>query len=283
MKHRFKAEATNAAAGLSAFGGLFNFFSGNLTRKTLLFVVVPLIFLSYFGTLVFAIFRFPEAYDWRDSVISHLISPRNNPEFHSVPSFGMAITGLLMIPFAGYINRRLRVASQLGANIGTFAFGSGVIWLILAGLIVSQRHHGTSSLPRLHEMCAHTAALSIGTGLLAFCACALKGYFIHAIGKKPYQRRLLISWILITLVPILGVVLSECLLLTMRGQLPWSYQIDLVLKNALFWHLAFWEWIGSAAVFLFLLSSALFLPEQTSGCVVADKQKKRSMSTAGKS
>jgi hypothetical protein len=27
----------------------------------------------------------------------------------------------------------------------------------------------------------------------------------------------------------------------------------------------FWEWIGSAAVFLFLLSSALFLPEQTSG------------------
>ena len=116
MKHRFKAEATNAAAGLSAFGGLFNFFSGNLTRKTLLFVVVPLIFLSYFGTLVFAIFRFPEAYDWRDSVISHLISPRNNPEFHSVPSFGMAITGLLMIPFAGYINRRLRVASQLGGG-----------------------------------------------------------------------------------------------------------------------------------------------------------------------
>ena len=267
MKHRFKAEATSAAVSLSAFGGLLNFFSGNLTRKTLLFVVVPLIFLSYFGTLAFAIFRFPEAYDWRESVISHLISPRNNPKFHSVPSFGMAITGLLMIPFAGYINRRLRVASQLGANIGTFAFGSGVIWLIFAGLIVSERHHGTSSLPRLHEMCARTAALSIGTGLLAFCACALKGYFTHAIGKKLYQRRLLISWILITLVPILGVVLSECLLLTMRAQLPWSYQIDLVLKNALFWHLAFWEWIGSAAVFLFLLSSALFLPEQTSGCV----------------
>ena len=28
----------------------------------------------------------------------------------------MAITGLLLIPFVGYINRRLRVASQLGAN-----------------------------------------------------------------------------------------------------------------------------------------------------------------------
>ena len=261
MNHRLKAEATSVAMSLSAFGGVLNFFSGNLRRKTLLFVVVPLIFLFYFGTLAFAIFRLPEAYDWRQSVISHLISPRNNPEFHSVPSFGMAITGLLMIPFAGYINRRLRVASQVGANIGAFAFGSGVVWLILAGLIVSQRHHGTSSLPRLHEMCARTAALSIGTGLLAFCACGFKGYFIPAKGKKPYQRRLLISWMLLTVVPILGVVLSECLLLTLRAQLPWS----LVWKNAFFWHLAFWEWIGSAVVFLFLLSSALFLPEQTIG------------------
>ncbi len=265
MTFRLKAVATSAAESLSAFGGLLNFFSGNLTRRALLFVVVPLIFLSYFGTLAFAIFRFPEAYDWSDNVISHLISPQDNPEFHSVPSFGMAITGLLMLPFAGYIHRRLRVGSRLGANIGAFAFGIGVIWLILAGLIVSQRHHGTSVLPRLHEMCARAAALGIGTGLLAFCASALKEQFISAIKKKPYQRRLLISWILLTLLPILGALLSECLWLIMRAHLPWSFQIDLVLKNALFWHLAFWEWVGSAAVFLFLLSSALFLPEHTSG------------------
>ena len=40
MKHRLKAEATSAAMSLSAFGGLLNFFSGNLRRKALLFVVV---------------------------------------------------------------------------------------------------------------------------------------------------------------------------------------------------------------------------------------------------
>ena len=49
-----------------------------------------------------------------------------------------------MIPFAGYIKRRVRVASRLGANIGAFAFGNGVIWLILAALIVSQHHHANS-------------------------------------------------------------------------------------------------------------------------------------------
>jgi hypothetical protein len=225
-------------------------------------VLIPLIFLSYFGSLASAIFLSPIAYDWRYSVISHLISPRNNPKFHTVASLGIAITGLLIIPFAGYINRRLRVASRLGANIGTVAFASGAIWLILTGLIVSQSHDGTSGLPRLHEMCARTAAFGIGTGLVAFCLCALKGYFIHVKGKKVYQRRLLLSWILLTLGPILGVTFSE--LRIVRAHLLWSYHID-QLKNSLFWHLAFWEWIGSAAVFLFLLSSAFFLPEQTGG------------------
>jgi len=262
IKPRLKAEALGAAAGLLGFGGPLNFFSGNLTRRTLLFVLIPLIFLSYFGTLASAIFFSPIAYDWRYSVISHLISPRNNPEFHTVPSLGIAITGLLIIPFAGYINRRLRVVSRLGADIGTVASANGAILLTLAGLIVSHGHDGTSSLPRLHEMCARTAAFGIGTGLVAFCLCALKGYFIPAKGKKLYHRRLLISWSLLALCPIFGVTFTGCLSEIMRAHLLWSYHID-QLKNSLFWHLAFWEWIGSAAVFLFLLSSALFLPEET--------------------
>ena len=152
LKPRLSAKAFGAAGGFLRFCGPLNFFSGNLTRRTLLFVLIPLIFLSYFGTLASAIFFSPIAYDWRYSVISHLISPRNNPEFHTVPSLGIAITGLLIIPFAGYINRRLRVLSRLGANIGTVAFANGAILLALAGLIVSQGHTRTSSLPKLHGM-----------------------------------------------------------------------------------------------------------------------------------
>jgi hypothetical protein len=260
-KHRPKAEKLGLPPSLAAFGGLLNFFSGNLTRRTLLFVLIPLIFLSYFGLLTSAIFLSPIAYDWRYSVISHLISPRNNPEFHTIPSLGIAITGLLTIPFGGYINRRLRVVSKLGANIGAVAFANGAICLTLAGLIVSQGHDGTSSVPRLHEMCARTAAFGLGTGMVAFCLCALRGYLTPATEEKLYQRRLLISWILLTLGPILGVAFSEGLLGVMRAHLLWSYPID-QWKNSVLWHLAFWEWLGSAAVFLFLLSSALFLPKQ---------------------
>jgi hypothetical protein len=242
--------------------GLRKFVSGNLERKTLLFVLVPLIFLAYFGTLAFACFWFPGTYDWRYRVISSLISPWNNPEFHWIPSAGIAGTGLLMIPFAGYIKRRVRVASRLGANIGAFAFGNGVIWLILAALIVSQHHHANSMLPRLHEMCARTSALGLGTGMFVFCSCAIKGYFIPVIGNKTFNLQLLVSWILMTLPPIL-VALSECLLLATYAHFTWSTAVYHALKNSVAWHLAFWEWVGSATVFLFLLSSALFLPEHT--------------------
>jgi uncharacterized membrane protein YdcZ (DUF606 family) len=261
-KYRLKTKEQGLAVWLSAFGRLLNFISGNLTRRTLLFVLIPLIFVSYFGILASAIFLSPIAYDWRYSVISHLISPRNNPEFPTVPSLGIAITGLLIIPFTGYINRRLRVVSRLGANIGTVAFASGAIWLTLAGLIVSQGHDRSSNVPRLHEMCARTAAFCLGAGMVVFCLCALKGYLAPATGKKLYQRRLLIPWIQLTLGPSLGLAFSEGLLRLMQAHPVWPYPIE-QWKNSLFWHLAFWEWIGSASVFLFLLSSALFLPKQT--------------------
>jgi hypothetical protein len=81
--------------------GLLKFVSGNLERRTLLFILVPLIFLAYFGTLILACFGFSGTYDWRYRVISSLISPWNNPALHWIPSAGIAGTGLLMIPFAG--------------------------------------------------------------------------------------------------------------------------------------------------------------------------------------
>jgi len=240
--------------------GLLKFVSGNLERRTLLFILVPLIFLAYFGTLILARFGFSGTYDWRCRVISSLISPWNNPALHWIPSAGIAGTGLLMIPFAGYVKRRVRVASRLGANIGAFAFGSGVIWLILAALIVSQHHHAKSVLPGLHEMCARSSALGLDTGMLVFCSCAIKGYFIPVIGNKAFNLQLLVCWILTTL-PSIIVALSACFLLATYAHFGWSAAVYHALKNSVAWHLAFWEWVGSVAVFLFLLSSALFLPK----------------------
>ena len=221
---------------------LFNFLSGRLTKRTLLFALIPLMFVSYFGALGLATLLFPGTYDWRDASISTLLYPRNNPEFHFFASIGITVTGLLMIPFAGYINRRLRIASPVAANAGTVAFVGGIICLIFAGLIVSHPLHGRSSVPRLHSILARTAALGIGVGMVMFDGCAVRGYFNRATGKKPYRRSLLILWSMATLPVILAVVLK------------------LVVQTR-FWHLGFWEWTGSVAAFLFLVCSVWLLPE----------------------
>jgi len=41
----------------------------------------------------------------------------------------------------------------------------------------------------------------------------------------------------------------------------WSNPVYRALENRSLWHLGFWEWIISGAVFSFLYAATLFLPE----------------------
>ena len=247
-----------------------DFFCGQVKRSVLVFCLIPLIFLSFFGTLAATAWLYPGNYDWRARVISDLLSPRHNPGFHSLASVGLAVSALLTMPFVGYLHARLRPASQLGARIGAGAFSVGLVALILAGLIVSPHSAPPDSIPRLHEMLGRTSAAGLGAGMLLFCWCALKGQRAAPDGRRLYQRRLLLCWVLLALPPLLGAVASESLWLISQAHYAWSYPINQALKTTLLWHLAFWEWIGAAAVFLFLLSSALLLPAAAEGGVALE-------------
>lgn len=228
-----------------------------MTRNILLFVWLPLIWLSYFGTLAMAAWFSPEGYDWRRQAISKLLYPANDPEFHSIASLGIALTGLLMIPLVGYIRTRLRSVSAISVDAGTSAFAIGAIYLILAGVIVSHPATGTSPFPKLHEILARIAAVALGAGMLVLWGCAARGYF--GSPKKAHRWRwLLVCWSLLTLPALLVVILRSAA----GARLDWSNPVYRALENRSLWHLGFWEWLGSAAVFLFLLSAALFLPER---------------------
>jgi hypothetical protein len=228
----------------------------NLSRRFLLFVWLPLLGLSYFGSLTIAASFSAQNYDWRRKAISKLLYPGYDPEFHYMASLGVALAGLLMLPLAGYIRRKLREVSARVVNAGAFALGFGAIALLLAGLIVSHPAHGRSAFPWLHEILARTAAFALGAGMIALWAGAAKGYL-----TSPPRRRelgwLLLSWSLITL-PALSIALLRA---AAGAHLDWSNPIYQTLENRALWQLGFWEWAGSAAVFLFLFSAALFLPE----------------------
>src|SRR4029077_11166176 len=77
------------------------------TEKSILSALLALIFLSFFGTLTLSALMSPQSYDWRYSVISHLLPPRDNPSHYRLAAGGWALTGLLMLPFAGHLLRQL--------------------------------------------------------------------------------------------------------------------------------------------------------------------------------
>jgi len=239
---------------------VLNFLRGDLTRKTMLFVLVPLILASHFGILVVAVWLYPKSYDWRYTSISQLLYPRNNPEFHAMASVSVALSGVLMLPFAGYIRRRLRGAAPTAATAGAVLFFAGCICLTLSGLIVSHPAQGTSPFPKLHETLARISVIGIGTGILVFNACATRGYFQATPGQPLRRRRLLVSWNLLTL-PAIPIVVTW---LVIRICLKKSGPTHHAIATSAAWHLGFWEWIGSAAIVLFLVCAALFLPRNNS-------------------
>ena len=230
---------------------LVDFCSGKLKQRTLLRIFLPLILAAYFGSLILAIRNFPGFVRLRTMSMSKLLYPSNNPQFHAIGSVGLAAAGLMTIPFAGYIGRRLRDISPVLAEIGALSFGAGAISLTFGALIVWE--------PFLHEMFARSAGIGVGLGMLAFYSCALRGRSFPA-NERFARSRVFLAWSLIVPPALLVVVLR--LLAAARFQS--SNAVYLVIEKRSLWHLGFWEWIGSTAVFLFILSAALFLTESAS-------------------
>jgi hypothetical protein len=227
---------------------VIDFFFGRVTRRTLL-ILIPLIFASYFGILIFAIRAVPGPFDWRYKSISKLLYIQIDPEFHSIVAIGIAVAGMLMVPFAGYIGRRFRSSSPIMATVGAGALGAGAVLLILAAAIVSQPGGGSSRGLNLHEMLARLCGVALGIGILAFYFCAVRS-------RVDYNRRLFIAWSMI--IPPAIIIAAMRALAAFR--LRWPDPIARAIQSRALWHLGFWEWVGSAAIFLFLLSAALFLP-----------------------
>jgi len=239
---------------------VLNYLRGDLTRKTMLFVLLPLFFASYFGILAVAVFMYPDPYDWRFNSISKLLYPRNNPDFYYIASGSIALSGVLLLPFAGYIRQRLRNAAPTAATVAAVLFFAGCICLTLSGLIPSHPAHGISRLPKLHETLARISVIGMGVGMIAFDVCATITYFQVKPGHPLHRRSLLVSWNLLIFPAVLVTVAWIAIRIFMKRSGPAHH----ALVASAFWHLGFWEWIGAATGFLFLLCAALFLPKTNS-------------------
>ena len=206
---------------------------------------------AYFGGLWLGTLYFPHGYDWRRNVISNLLSPRDNPGWYWVPCAGVVIAGLCMLPLALWIDHEL---ARHGGGAGmrqlrrvAFVIGAGC--LALSAIVVPQHQHDVMGLRHAHELLARTSAVGLGLGML--CACAVEA-------KAERMRHLRRMWWLATVPPIAGAVGSGLLVAAARFWGAGNEAAD-YFRATVFWHLAFWEWVGSAAVFLFFASAVWLL------------------------
>lgn len=229
-----------------------------LYRKSVLTLLLAMIFLAFFGTLGLSARMFPQDYDWRYRVISNLLSPRDNPNHYWLPACGVILAAMLMLPFAGHLRRSLESASPRAANVSAGSLTAGIIALICACLVVPQHLHDVLGVRRLHEFIARSATAFLAIGMVVACWCAWIGFRKHLL-----QRRLFWTWSLVTLLPLAGIFVSESLLILTRLNPAWAIPIRSALRHSVFWHLSFWEWLGSAAVFVFLCAAVFLMPAQT--------------------
>src|SRR5215470_2806804 len=224
-----------------------------LYRKSTLAVLLALIFLSFFGTLTVSAWMFPQNYDWRYRVISNLLSPRDNPDHYWLAASGLALTGFLMLPFAGHLRRNLGVIAPRSSNLSAAIFTMGIIALLCACFVVPQHLHEVLGVRRLHELLGRSAAGFLAIGMLCACWCAWKG-------RSLFAPRLFCVWSSVTLLPLVGIFLSESLLVLTRLKLSWAMPIRSALRHSVFWHVGFWEWTGAVAMFVFLCAAVFLLP-----------------------
>lgn len=264
-----KRLARRSVTGNLARAAHANWGCGELMRR-LLSIIRPLrgvlLFLmavSYFGSLWGGALHFPHGYDWRRNVISNLLSPRDNPGWYWLPSLGVAVTGLCMLLLAIWMESELDDGeTTLARRVRRPAFFTGIACLVLAALIVPQHQHLVMGLRHAHELLARTAAVGLGAGMLSACLSPLGD---ASRGDRARRLRILRTiWLGITTPPILGAIGSGLMVACTRFHLLGD-GLAQFFHGTLFWYLAFWEWAGSASVFLFFASAVALLGRPPSG------------------
>lgn len=233
-------------------------FTGHVSKTVLLTRLLPLSIASFFGTVIVAAFFFPERYDWSVNVISKLTSPRDNPSAYWLPCIGLVMSALLALPFAGYVEQRLRGITPRLARAAGIAFALALVLLLFTGLVVPQR-----VLPgfghRTHEFLARGSAGAFALGMICCCVCALTDRFR---GQRSLGTGLSFYWSWVTLLPVVAAAgLGLLQFLGHQADQAWAEQARQSFRHTAMWHLAFWEWAGSVLFFGFMVITVLLLPE----------------------
>ena len=207
---------------------------------------------SFFGSLMLAACFYPQVYRWRQTVMSALSSPKDNPHAFGIACAGVAVSGLCLLPFVAVLRDRLENFAPKSVALAGRCLATGGILLTLTALVVPG-HYRVLGVHRIHEQLAR---------LSAACLClALVGY-LRAIYHLPPTKQWLRGCALVFVaLPVAAFLVSRLALVLAWSYLPWEVYRAATISS---WgSLALWEWIGAGCIYLFLCLCTLGLPATT--------------------
>ena len=246
-------------AGSLAVRAFQKHITGDVSRTVLRTRLLPLSFACLVGALGLAAGLFPTSYDWRLHVISALTSPDENPRGYWPASLGIMAAMLVILPFAGYVARRLPAgAPRLVRSAGG---GLALGFLLMASAMAAQLAEAFIGLRWLHASLAGAGALSFIAGMFCCSACALQERRQRPGGARSLSGALVCSWLSLASVPVACLAgIGALVLLGQKAGVVWAEDLRQSFRHTPLWQLAFWEWIGTGLTYVFIALSVQLLP-----------------------
>jgi hypothetical protein len=182
-----------------------NWFLSRFPEWFVQWVVLPVAWLTFFGSVWLAAHRFPGEYDWRYMRISLLLSVHENPHSYWVIALGISLSGLIQIPLPGFFYERVRGVSPWGARLDWVFMVLGLAAMILMG--ITPKHPSFS--PKAHDVLAMVAFVALVLSVMLNTGLVVRKGLSRV---APKDRTMFWSWITLTtlaLIPMLGTGLSQ--------------------------------------------------------------------------
>lgn len=237
---------------------LASYFRGEVTKRFLLGICVPLAAVFFVLGNVIPAALFPGDFDWRYQAMSYLGSPSKNPSGHLVWSLGMTLSFLLGLPLCGYFRRRLELTNPRLAFLSSRVLLIGFLAGIIVGLETLIIPNMSEILRKGHEYLSIAVFVGLYMGVAGFWIALFRRF------RRQHRRkgRGLFLLYLLPALPITGAMLSQAWLYFDPNRPGWVSPAWEELGIPLWLSFAFWEWLTAGGLVICLCMIAALLPAE---------------------
>lgn len=216
----------------------------------------PLAMVVLFSGIGLSWHYFPGGFDWRYQTLSDLVARSKNPEGYRYYCFTLVLTPLFLFPLCRYLRRSLEPYSSRTALFSFYTLQIGLAMTLIVGVERLLLTTLSDVIHKGHEYLAIIAFGGLFLGVVGFWLALVQTFQI----KKSWSPAMLALVTLCTASPLLGAALSQAYLYIVPNDLGWVGPHWAALGVPLYLSFAFWEWLASLAVWIYLYAILLLAP-----------------------